>query len=94
MSKSLFGWIASSITIIYKMPQIVKLYRTKKSADLSIVSLFIQLIGYIFYILHGYTLGDLPIIFMGAGALFENMIIMIMYYCYHENTETSNSASS
>ena len=94
MSKSLFGWIASCITIVYKIPQIVKLYKTKKSADLSIISLFIQLIGYIFYILHGYTLGDLPIIFMGAGALFENMIIMIMYYCYHGNTETSNSASS
>ena len=94
MSKSLFGWIASSITIIYKMPQIVKLYRTKKSADLSIVSLFIQLIGYIFYILHGYTLNDLPIIFMGAGALFENLVLMILYYCYYENTETSNPPSS
>ena len=94
MSKSLFGWIASCITILYKIPQIVKLYKTKKSADLSIVSLFIQLIGYIFYILHGYTLGDLPIIFMGTGALFENMIIMIMYYCYYGNTETSNSPSS
>lgn len=94
MSKSLFGWIASSITVIYKIPQIVKLYKTKKSADLSIISLFIQLIGYIFYILHGYTLGDLPIISMGAGALFENIIIMIMYYCYYENTETSNSPSS
>ena len=79
MYKTLFGWIASGITVIYKMPQIIKLYRTKKSADLSIISLFIQLIGYVFYILHGYILGDLPIIFMGAGALFENIIIMIMY---------------
>ena len=94
MSKSLFGWIASGITIIYKMPQIIKLYRTKKSADLSIVSLFIQLIGYIFYILHGYTLRDLPIIFMGAGALFENIIIMIMYYWYYEKIDTSISPSS
>jgi len=90
MYKSLFGWIASGITVIYKMPQIIKLYRTKKSTDLSIISLFIQLIGYIFYILHGYTFGDLPIIFMGAGALFQNIIIIIMYYCYHgNNTETS-----
>jgi uncharacterized protein with PQ loop repeat len=82
MSKSLFGWIASSITVIYKIPQIVKIYRTKKSADLSILSLFIQLIGYIFYILHGYTIKDFPIIFMGIGALIENIVVMIMYYCY------------
>ena len=76
MSKSIFGWIASSITVIYKIPQIVKLYKTKKSDDLSILSLFIQLIGYIFYILHGVSIGDLPIIFMGSGALFENIIVI------------------
>ena len=45
MYKSLFGWIASGITVIYKMPQIVKLYRTKKSTDLSTISLWL-------YILH------------------------------------------
>jgi MtN3 and saliva related transmembrane protein len=84
MSKSLFGWIASGITVIYKIPQIVKLYKTKKSTDLSILSLFVQFIGYIFYILHGYTVQDLPIIFMGSGALVENLIVMIMYYCYYE----------
>ena len=46
MNKSVFGWIASSITVVYKLPQIIKLYKTKKSDDLSIMSLFIQLIGY------------------------------------------------
>ena len=34
---SVYGWIASSITIIYKLPQIYKLYKTKKSDDLSVV---------------------------------------------------------
>ena len=52
MSKTVFGWVASSITVVYKIPQIVKIYKTKKSADISILSLFAQLIGYIFYILH------------------------------------------
>jgi MtN3 and saliva related transmembrane protein len=85
MSKSIFGWIASGITVIYKIPQIIKLYKTKKSDDLSILSLFMQLIGYIFYILHGISINDLPIIFMGSGALFENIIVMAMYYIYKED---------
>ena len=38
MEKSLFGWVASSITLIYKLPQIYKLYKTKKSNDLSLFS--------------------------------------------------------
>ena len=91
MTRTLYGWIASSITIIYKIPQIVKLYKTKKSDDLSIASFIIQFIGYIFYTLHGISINDLPTIYMGAGAFIENLIIIIMYYCYKtnivENTE-------
>jgi len=87
MDKQLFGWVASSITVIYKIPQIIKLYRTKKSSDLSILSIFIQLLGYVFYILHGIFTSDLPIIFMGSGALIENIIVMILYYCYRNNRE-------
>ena len=84
MSQSVFGWIASTCTVSNKIPQIIKLYRTKKSADLSILSILVQIIGYIFYILHGYMVWDLPIIFMGSAALVENIIVMIMYYCYYE----------
>tara|TARA_B000000475_G_C16004165_1_gene450167 strand:- start:1519 stop:1812 length:294 start_codon:yes stop_codon:yes gene_type:complete len=85
MQKSLFGWIASSITLIYKLPQIYKLYKTKKSDDLSLFSLLIQCFGYIFYILHGDTLNDLPIMFMGGGALFETSLIIGMYFYYKSN---------
>ena len=28
--KSFYGWVASSITLIYKLPQIYKLYKRKK----------------------------------------------------------------
>ncbi len=85
MQKSLFGWIASSITLVYKLPQIYKLYKTKKSDDLSLFSLLIQCFGYIFYILHGDTLNDLPIMFMGGGALFETSLIIGMYFYYKSN---------
>lgn len=85
MQKSIFGWIASSITLIYKLPQIFKLYKTKNSDDLSLFSLLIQCLGYIFYILHGNTLNDLPIMFMGGGALFETSIIIGMYFYYKSN---------
>ena len=85
MEKSLFGWVASSITLIYKLPQIYKLYKTKKSDDLSLFSLLIQSFGYIFYILHGNILNDLPIMFMGSGALFETLIIIGMYFYYKSN---------
>ena len=79
---SIFGWIASSITLIYKLPQIYKLYKRKKSDDISFFSLFIQTIGYIFYIIHGITIKDFPIIMMGSGALFQSIVLIILYLFY------------
>ena len=84
---SVYGWIASSITLIYKLPQIYKLYKTKKSDDLSVNSLLMQSVGYIFYIIHGANVQDNPIIVMGTGALFETMVIVAMYYLYRNQTK-------
>ena len=36
MEKSLFGWIATSFSLIYKLPQIYKLYKTKENNGISI----------------------------------------------------------
>ena len=84
--KTLYGWIASSITLIYKLPQIYKLYKRKKSNDISVLSLLVQSVGYIFYILHGITVNDSPIVLMGSGALFETVILVIMYFYYSKTT--------
>ena len=82
---SIYGWIASSITLIYKLPQIYKLFKRKTSDDISFPSLFVQSIGYIFYILHGIQQKDNPIILMGGGALCQSLILMILYFIYKNN---------
>ena len=46
-----------------------------------------QSIGYIFYILHGVTVNDNPIILMGSGALFQSIILIICYFLYKHNIE-------
>jgi len=82
--KTIYGWIASSITLIYKLPQIYKLYKRKTSKDISVLSLFIQSTGYIFYIIHGVNISDNPIILMGCGALFQTLILIILSFFYKE----------
>ena len=88
--KTVFGWIASSITIIYKLPQIYKLYNTKSSKDLSILSIIIQTFGYIFYAIHGWIIQDLPVLFMGTVAFVENVIMGIMYFWYKNTVIDEN----
>jgi uncharacterized protein with PQ loop repeat len=81
----MFGWVASIITITYKIPQIINIYKIKQINGISIYSYILQTCGYIFYGIHGYFNNDIPILIMGVISFIENLIIMIMYYCYKNN---------
>lgn len=82
MKTSVFGWIATAGTFIYKVPQIYKLYKTKSSNDVSTVSLIIQTTGYIFYILHGYIINDYPTIVMGGISFLQGVILVTLCCIY------------
>lgn len=83
---TVFGWIGSSISLIYKMPQIFLLYRTKKHEGLSLVSIAVQAISYIFYILHGFFIDDAPVFFMGIACLVQSICLIVMYFMYREKS--------
>ena len=38
MKKVLFGWIATFLTLIYKLPQIYKLYKKKDASGISVIA--------------------------------------------------------
>ena len=84
-NKSIFGWIASSITLLYKLPQIYKIIKNKSSKDLSIHSYNLQSLGYIFYGIHGYAIKDDPILVMGTVALIQNLICIFLHFKYKDN---------
>ena len=84
-NKSVFGWIASSITLLYKLPQIYKIIKSKSSKDLSMHSYTLQSLGYIFYGIHGYSIKDDPILVMGTVALIQNLICIFLHFKYKDN---------
>ena len=82
MSNYLFGWIGTTLSAIYKLPQIYKLYKTKESSAISIKSFSIQALSYGFYIAHGFIVLDYPVAYMGVINLIQNIIIVILCYIY------------
>lgn len=82
-----FGWIATAFSLTYKLPQIYTLCKEKKHKGLSIVSILWQLVSYIFYILHGYFIDDLPILYMGIIAGVQSIIIVVLYFMYRNNLD-------
>ena len=85
MTTYIFGWIATSLSIIYKLPQIYKLYKTKESSAISIKSYSIQALSYAFYIVHGFIIFDYPIACMGVSNLLQNIIIILLCHLYKKN---------
>lgn len=84
--KYAFGWTSNVITVTYKIPQIYKIYKVKNVESISLFSISIQLIGYIFYILHGYFIKDSTIFYGMIVPFMENVILIVMYFYYREKT--------
>ena len=82
MEKILFGWIATSFNLIYKLPQIYKLYKKKDASGISVIAYILQSTSYLFYILHGSFNEDYPIVVMGSSSLIQCFIIIWLLYKY------------
>ena len=79
MEKILFGWIATSFNLIYKLPQIYKLYKTNDARGISIKAYVLQTFSYIFYMLHGIFNSDYPIIVMGISSFIQCLVIIWLW---------------
>jgi uncharacterized protein with PQ loop repeat len=84
----IFGWIATTITIVYKLPQMYTFYKEKSSKGISILSFGIQTISYILYAIHGYIIKDPPIFIVSIASLVLNLILCCQYFYYKEKSET------
>ena len=83
-----FGWIATSLGLFYKTPQIYKIYKSKKIEGISFRSYYVQTLSYCFYIIHGFYIEDNPSISMGFISLIQNFIIHLLFYKFKDKKET------
>lgn len=91
-----FGWTATILSLVYKIPQIIKLYQTKQVGSLSFLSLLCQWLSYSFYIVHGIVIQDMPIITMGIASIAQSVLLLAMfaYYKKHQREQPINQVES
>lgn len=77
------GIFSTVLSLVYRIPQIYKIYKTKSAKDLSLWMFGIQSISYIGYIV--YAVGKNDWIYFAASALslIQNFIILGFYYYLH-----------
>jgi len=74
MIADLIGYLGGIFIMISFIPQVIKSYKTKSVADLSINMIIATLIGTIFWVIYGFIIISMPVIIM-------NMIFGVIVIC-------------
>ena len=78
----LFGWIGGGLSVAYTAPQIVHMWRTKTSAGVSALSMWVRVVSLALYIVHGVLIMDPPLIVMSALAVTQSLVILFLEQRY------------
>lgn len=79
MSESLisfFGYAAAFCTTAAYLPQVIRVWRTRRTKDVSLGMFLVMTVGLICWLTYGIAIHDLPIIVCNGSALVMTSIIL------------------
>lgn len=76
MDENTLGLIAGTLTSIASVPQVIKVFKTKNTDDLSALMLVILISGLSLWVWYGIKKEELPIIISNAFAAILNIILL------------------
>ena len=89
-----FGWAGGLLALIYNIPQIYVIFKTKKVDDLSVHSWILRLISYSLYIIHVYLKEDAALFYTYAIGFVQCIIITGQIFVYKSDCQDKNGVSS
>ena len=91
----IFGWIGGIINAFHVLPQMIRIYRTKSTEDISFYSIILKIIAAITYTIHGVIIHDPPLLYMTGLMVVQYLIILAQYKYYHTSPKCdANTAAS
>lgn len=83
---SVVGFMAATLTMFSFVPQILKIFKTKSAADVSVLTLVQLSIGVTLWIIYGLHLKNLIIIVANAITLLTLIIALSLCFIYKKDT--------
>ena len=78
----ILGLVAAALTSLSGLPQLVKSIKKKSTTDLSTLMLVVLIIGFILWLVYGFTVKDTPIIAANVVALSIITSILVLKIKY------------
>lgn len=72
------GYLAAVLTTVSFVPQVVKIYKTRETAGISLVMYLVFVSGIVMWLLYGFFLGELPIVLANSVTLLLSGYILWM----------------
>ncbi|HLE75714.1 MAG TPA: SemiSWEET transporter [Candidatus Bathyarchaeia archaeon] len=79
---TIIGWAAAAITVISLFPQLVKVWKTKSTKDISLGMFSLFCSGVFLWFIYGILMKDLPIIIANFLGFIQALIILIFKVKY------------
>ncbi len=75
---TMLGYFAGFLTTISFLPQVVKTWKSRSTSDLSLGMFSVFSVGVICWLVYGFLLQEMPMIFWNAVTLVLVLIILVM----------------
>ena len=82
MNSLIIGIMAGVLCTISFIPQVVKIFRSKHTRDLSLVTFSLFFVGITLWLIYGILIRELPVILANAATLCLILMILVMKIKY------------
>lgn len=78
------GLLAGTLTTVAFIPQVIKIWRSKKADDISVSMFLIFTVGVGLWMIYGIQIASLPVMLANAVTMMLALVILILKYCYRK----------
>ncbi len=82
MTPLIIGLCAGSLCVISFLPQVIKIFKTKNTRDLSLITFSLFSLGVFLWLIYGILIKSLPVILTNAAMAVLTLLIVVMKVRY------------
>lgn len=74
---SFFGFAAAFCTTAAYVPQVIRIWKTRSTQDISLGMFLVMTLGLVFWLIYGFSIGSLPVIVCNGATLIMTSTILV-----------------
>ena len=88
-TSEIFGYLGMVFLTLTLIPQLMKVFKTKKAGDLSYIFLSVNVLTCVFFLIYGILLEETPLIIANTVVILQTFTLILLKNKYH-NPESIN----